>query len=741
MACLAACNGAGIHPVLASQTDLASFRELVRDTCAGRKPRCMAGDPGWHLPSFLVVSYSRKALNQTGDGHYSPVGGYHEEKDLVLILDVARFKYPPHWVPLPLLWEAMSCIDPATQHSRGFMLCWAQPPLPTSLFTVSCRTACAVERLPRLGTTGVGGGSGGGGSGSGGGSGKLEASRGASVGAIEGFLRSRVEGVPPGVPEGNAAASVIKQALQASEAREGVPGGDGATGVVTGGAGVSPVDGSVRVLAASDGVAHHTASETSHEANHERLHDHGHGKHHDNQSNGLTAGTRHAHDHSADHAHGHSGHAGFTASTVSPPSSTADAATGVTAGSKKGAAVAARAPCSKAPKDVSCPSCWGGAPPPVIPPLSGRQDGGLHEPDMPSGRSNLQGAAGSDSMAHGTKGSAMTDSRGAELADDGSLDAWREPTEGEQALMCLMMDSIPQGGEDIIDVVAGVEGGLEGAIRAVGAQRLAEGDKAAARPVADGLAGAGAMDASTSVTGGGGGVSVDAAGHVALEDQQARVLADLMNTRLFRTVLQVLVRRDASQGECGMLARWLHQEDGDAVSTSSREGFASVGANSSGSSSDEDAGVNNGRERYSGHKGYEGCVRHGHGEETVSAAASAEPTLGQRARAVRMALLLSLIPPEQWKEFLERAPGREARKDAIISSLLAMHLEHRTLGSEVGHLRQQVQGLLTQVPDACCGGTHGAGVGGCGNRAEATAATGTVEQPQARSCGAQNRYH
>jgi hypothetical protein len=24
---------------------------------------------------------------------------------MVLIMDVARFKHPPHWVPLPLLWE------------------------------------------------------------------------------------------------------------------------------------------------------------------------------------------------------------------------------------------------------------------------------------------------------------------------------------------------------------------------------------------------------------------------------------------------------------------------------------------------------------------------------------------------------------------------------------------------------------------------------------------------------------
>ena len=56
---------------------------------------------------------------QTGSGHFSPIGGYHAGRDMVLILDVARFKYPPHWVPLTLLWDAMSTIDNATGQQRG----------------------------------------------------------------------------------------------------------------------------------------------------------------------------------------------------------------------------------------------------------------------------------------------------------------------------------------------------------------------------------------------------------------------------------------------------------------------------------------------------------------------------------------------------------------------------------------------------------------------------------------------
>jgi glutathione gamma-glutamylcysteinyltransferase len=56
---------------------------------------------------------------QTGIGHFSPIGGYHAGRDMALILDVARFKYPPHWVPLTLLWEAMGYVDETTGQQRG----------------------------------------------------------------------------------------------------------------------------------------------------------------------------------------------------------------------------------------------------------------------------------------------------------------------------------------------------------------------------------------------------------------------------------------------------------------------------------------------------------------------------------------------------------------------------------------------------------------------------------------------
>ncbi|MGB1016567.1 MAG: phytochelatin synthase family protein, partial [Nannocystaceae bacterium] len=69
----------------------------------------------------LIVSYDRAALGQTGSGHFSPIGGYHRGSDRALVLDVARFKYPPHWVPVSLLHAATRPIDPMTGRSRGWV--------------------------------------------------------------------------------------------------------------------------------------------------------------------------------------------------------------------------------------------------------------------------------------------------------------------------------------------------------------------------------------------------------------------------------------------------------------------------------------------------------------------------------------------------------------------------------------------------------------------------------------------
>ena len=110
LACLARCNGADARAWYADGADVSALREAVVQ--AATSPR----------GPILIASYTRRVLGQTGDGHFSPVAGYHAERDLALLLDVARFKYPPHWVPLSLLHQAMTPADASTGRSRGWIM-------------------------------------------------------------------------------------------------------------------------------------------------------------------------------------------------------------------------------------------------------------------------------------------------------------------------------------------------------------------------------------------------------------------------------------------------------------------------------------------------------------------------------------------------------------------------------------------------------------------------------------------
>lgn len=108
LACLARCNGADVELVRGSASNLVAFRAAIASAAGG--------------DGVLVVAYDRSALGQTGSGHYSPIGGYHQGRDLTLILDVARFKYPPHWMSVERLWQATHPIDPATGRARGWLV-------------------------------------------------------------------------------------------------------------------------------------------------------------------------------------------------------------------------------------------------------------------------------------------------------------------------------------------------------------------------------------------------------------------------------------------------------------------------------------------------------------------------------------------------------------------------------------------------------------------------------------------
>ena len=69
----------------------------------------------------LVINFDRQVLDQLGRGHFSPLAAYDSSSDSVLIIDVAKFKYPPFWVSLADLLKAMNTTDPDSARSRGLV--------------------------------------------------------------------------------------------------------------------------------------------------------------------------------------------------------------------------------------------------------------------------------------------------------------------------------------------------------------------------------------------------------------------------------------------------------------------------------------------------------------------------------------------------------------------------------------------------------------------------------------------
>lgn len=93
----------------ADSLSIDQLRALLRDALAKPDAR-------------IVANYNRKTLAQEGDGHLSPLAAYDAASDSVLMLDVAKFKYPPAWVTLGELLESMQTIDSDSGKSRGLVV-------------------------------------------------------------------------------------------------------------------------------------------------------------------------------------------------------------------------------------------------------------------------------------------------------------------------------------------------------------------------------------------------------------------------------------------------------------------------------------------------------------------------------------------------------------------------------------------------------------------------------------------
>lgn len=109
-------HGAEVTVVKASSTDVGAFRRLARSNL-GRE-----GD-------YLLINYGRQHLGQAQSGHISPLAAYHAQSDRLLILDVAAHKYPPVWVRLDEVWDAMNApLNPETSTTRGFIIVHERAP-------------------------------------------------------------------------------------------------------------------------------------------------------------------------------------------------------------------------------------------------------------------------------------------------------------------------------------------------------------------------------------------------------------------------------------------------------------------------------------------------------------------------------------------------------------------------------------------------------------------------------------
>jgi hypothetical protein len=81
----------------------------------------------------VIVNYLRRAIGQERGGHISPLGAYDAETDRFLVLDVARYKYPPVWVRADELFAAMNTTNADNQNrTRGYVLVRKATTVPAS---------------------------------------------------------------------------------------------------------------------------------------------------------------------------------------------------------------------------------------------------------------------------------------------------------------------------------------------------------------------------------------------------------------------------------------------------------------------------------------------------------------------------------------------------------------------------------------------------------------------------------
>jgi len=95
--------------------EVAVLRDLTREAFRAHLQR--ANDPTVRY----LINFDRRPLFGVDIGHFSPLGGYLADSDLVFVLDVLD-EYKPFLVPADRLYAAMDTPDSETGKKRGLLL-------------------------------------------------------------------------------------------------------------------------------------------------------------------------------------------------------------------------------------------------------------------------------------------------------------------------------------------------------------------------------------------------------------------------------------------------------------------------------------------------------------------------------------------------------------------------------------------------------------------------------------------
>ncbi|MPY76701.1 MAG: glutathione gamma-glutamylcysteinyltransferase [Alphaproteobacteria bacterium] len=104
-----AAHGAVTKAYHAADSSIDEFRRIARANMDTRT-------------DFIAVNYLRNHVGQPRGAHFSPLAAYDEPSDSFLVLDVARYKFPPVWVTVADLFDAMNTLDTDSGKTRGFIV-------------------------------------------------------------------------------------------------------------------------------------------------------------------------------------------------------------------------------------------------------------------------------------------------------------------------------------------------------------------------------------------------------------------------------------------------------------------------------------------------------------------------------------------------------------------------------------------------------------------------------------------